>query len=280
MEVRTRRRLLYIPDEEALLLGELTDSPRPRPSRLPRLPIPSSEGEDDNMPAEGRSEPPGAEGIDTGLFVSYNSYTLTDGSGFFRPPPTAREAAALYKLLRRSCRFLCGFIEHGSISQSPTDDMSSVSSCSSGCSESLDSESDSELHQRPRKRPKRERDLLVPVEGYNSKTVLELRELLRERNLPISGAKALLVSRLEESDAREEKIGDNDNYGDAESGSTAGAIGSSNGSSFYSLYSENEGKPMTLWGTILNIGSKLLRKSTGSLPEDSTFSRCKRRRSV
>ena len=37
---------------------------------------------------------------------------------------------------------------------------------------------------------------------YDGQTVAELKEVLRERGLPVSGAKALLVARLEEFDAR------------------------------------------------------------------------------
>ncbi|ORC93215.1 uncharacterized protein TM35_000025410 [Trypanosoma theileri] len=274
----TKRRLLYLPDEEAALLGELTDSPRPRPSRLSRLPIPLSDSEKRNSPTHDGVETSTTNTIDTSVFVSYNGYTLADGSGTLHPPSTTRDAVALYRSLRNCCTYLSTYIQPQYIPETQTDCSSSLSlSNYSRYGEYSDSESDSEPRPRSRKRRKQEPDL-SRKNGYSQMTVLELRELLRERNLPISGAKALLISRLEESDATLLEMNCSDKSVKTPLEPTNGDT--SDEDSYFELESEKENKPSNMWNTLLNIGSKLFRRSTGSHPEDSDSLLRKRRRSA
>ncbi|KAH9582221.1 SAP domain [Trypanosoma melophagium] len=274
----TKRRLLYLPDEEDLLLGELTDSPRPRPSRLSRLPIISSESGNGNTPAQDCLETPATETIDSSVFVSYNGYTLADGSGTLHPPSTTRDAVALYRSLRRCSRYLCTYIQPHYTSETPTDCSSSLSlSNYSRYSESSDSESYTEPIPRSRKRPKCDPESLRK-RGYGQMTVLELRELLRERNLPISGAKALLISRLQESDAALYEMNLNDKS--VKTAVEPTDVDIYNEEYSFELESGKENKPSSMWNTLLNIGSKLFRRSTGSHPEDPEGLHSKRRRSA
>ncbi|ESL11924.1 hypothetical protein TRSC58_00317 [Trypanosoma rangeli SC58] len=274
VEMRTKRRLLYLPDEEAELLNELTNSPRPRPSRLSRLAILSS---DDNKIAsvDNGTETPAAE-VDSALLVSYNSFALADGSGTLRPPLASGETMALYESLRKCCRFLRMFLKRQSASQTTTD---SLSSSTLEYNESSDLESEYESPQRRRKRRSKEAETLSQNEGnYAAMTVVELRELLRERNLPISGPKALLISRLQDSDERLPLPEENGQSAHMISAYT-GAESSEVASSFSSSDVEHANPPQTMWSAILDMGSRLFRKSTGSIPEENTASYRKRRRS-
>ncbi|RNF02653.1 hypothetical protein TraAM80_06239 [Trypanosoma rangeli] len=273
--MRTKRRLLYLPDEEAELLSELTNSPRPRPSRLSRLAILSS---DDNKiaSADNGTVTPAAEVVDSALLVSYNSYALADGSGTLHPPLASGEAMALYKSLRKCCRFVRTFLKRQSTSQTTTD---SLSSSTLEYDESSDLDSEYESPQRRQKRCFKEAETLSQNEGnYASMTVVELRELLRERNLPISGPKALLISRLQDSDERlpsPEENGQSVHMMSAYTGGESSEVASS----FSSSEAEHANPPQTMWSAILDMGSRLFRKSTGSLPEGNTASYRKRRRS-
>ncbi|EAN82810.1 hypothetical protein TcYC6_0080790 [Trypanosoma cruzi] len=263
--MRTKRRLLYLPDEEATLLGDLTDSPRPRPSRLSRLAIFSSDDEKKAASVDDGTETPGAEVVDRALLVSYNSFALADGSGNFRRPMTAGEAMALYRSLRKCCRFLRTFLQEKSMSETSTD---SLSTSTSEPSESSDSESESEPRQRWHgRRPKQAETLMTNGENYAGMTVAELRELLRTRNLPISGPKALLVSRLQGNDEGASKMEE-----DGQSTlmvSERGNNESSDANSFFSIESEVAKSSQNVWSAIVNMGSRLFRKSTGSLPEEN-----------
>ncbi|EKF27815.1 hypothetical protein MOQ_008453 [Trypanosoma cruzi marinkellei] len=272
--MRTKRRLLYLPDEEATLLGDLTDSPRPRPSRLSRLAIFSSDDEKNAAPVDDGTETPGAEVVDRALLVSYNSFALADGSGTFRRPMTAGEAMALYRSLRGCCRFLRTFLQDKSLSETSTE---SLSTSTSEPSESSDSESESEPRQRWHRRyPKKAKSFMTNGENYARMTVAELRELLRRKNLPISGPKALLVSRLQGNDEGASKVGE-----DGQSTlivSECGKNESSDANSFFSIESEVAKPPQTMWSAIVNMGSRIFRKSTGSIPDDKTNSYRKRQR--
>ncbi|RNF14138.1 uncharacterized protein Tco025E_05953 [Trypanosoma conorhini] len=272
--MRTKRRLLYLPDEEAALLGELTDSPRPRPSRLSRLAILSSDDEKRAAFANGVTETPGAELVDAALLVSYNSFALADGSGTLRPPLAAGETMALYRSLRKCCRYLRKFLKRQSASQATTD---SLSSSTLEYSESSDSVSESEPRQRRQKRCPKEAEAVRQTEGnYAAMTVMELRELLRRRKLPISGPKALLISRLQGSDERPLAPEEN-----GQSAHTVPACPDDECSEATTSSSESQdgSPPQSMWSAILDMGTRLFRKSTGSLPEENTASYRKRRRS-
>ena len=53
-----------------------------------------------------------------------------------------------------------------------------------------------------------EKKMSKPFSKYNDLTVAELKEILKSKNLPVSGTKSILIDRLENSDINESKKND------------------------------------------------------------------------
>ncbi|KAG8345003.1 hypothetical protein TRVL_04173 [Trypanosoma vivax] len=201
MATATKRKIVYVPEEDLHVLSSPSNSPNVRHSCADELSVASSDNLDDPA-SEGCSPLTGeVADVDAALLISYDRYTLADGSGMLHPPPTSRDALELYKSLKVCCRFLrsrvrcdteaCTSTESSSVL---TDSLFGESTCSSGSSAST--------VPRPRRRTTAQRPQQSQLCDYSALTVADLREILRDRGQPTKGNKKELISRLERCDNR------------------------------------------------------------------------------
>ncbi|CAC9548410.1 SAP domain containing protein [Leishmania donovani] len=213
-----KRRLVYVADENEVLLSELSGTPPTRQSRHTQLLVPLSPPTSSQQSPHSVSPPPRpvdatAEAApvataDKALLVSYDGFLLTDGSGRFSTPRDAAQAADIRDALKTCRSFLKGFLN------AARPESESTESCSSGASSSTYmEEEDSDLEETssddsPVSRPRatkaaRARPPHSHIHNPTQMTVAELKELLRNRGLSIAGNKACLVKRVQKLRAHE-----------------------------------------------------------------------------
>ncbi|CBZ25846.1 conserved hypothetical protein [Leishmania mexicana MHOM/GT/2001/U1103] len=207
-----KRRLVYVADENEVLLSELSGTPPTRQSRHTRLLVPLSPPTSSQQSPHSVSPPPRPVDetakaapvltADKALLVSYDGFLLTDGSGRFSTPRDAAQAANIRASLKTCRSFLKGFLNAG------RPESESTESCSSGASSSTymeeedsdleDTSSDYSPPARPRAaKAARARPRHSLTHSPSQMTVAELKELLRHRGLSITGNKACLVKRAQ-----------------------------------------------------------------------------------
>lgn len=153
-----KRRLVYVADENDILLTDLTgvSPPTPRPSRLSRIHVASSSDKETQSlsvpePPPSRrvgAAPDGASrDVDPLLLVSYDGQLLADGSGQLHKPRNAIEAMRLRTSLHACSVFLRDYIRADASPDSSTPQTASVSSTipSSRSHSDSDSSSDGEF---------------------------------------------------------------------------------------------------------------------------------------
>ncbi|KAG5465308.1 hypothetical protein CUR178_00007 [Leishmania enriettii] len=207
-----KRRLVYVADESEVLLDELSGTPPARPSRLTRLLVPLS------PPTSARESPYSASPLprpigtkaqtsssltaDTALLVSYDGFLLTDGNGRFSTPRDATQAACIRDALKTCRAFLKGFLD-AARAQSASTESSGSGISSSTYMEEEDSDlevSSSEDSPAPRRRAAKTSKASQshgPPRSPSHMTVAELKELLRDHGLSVSGSKTCLLKRAQ-----------------------------------------------------------------------------------
>ena len=217
-----KRRLVYVADESETLLNELSGTPPTRPSRMTRLLVPLSPPSSSQRSSGALSPPPRPVAtseatpvvqVDRELLVSYNGFLLVDGSGHFAMPHNAAEAALLRDALKTCRAYLKQFLADQRESSASTESLSSRASSSTykeseeDTSEMNDSSDDSFASPRHRRAKAPAARLPTGSAPRPSKmTVVELKELLRERGVPAVGNKANLVLRAKSMLAREKQV--------------------------------------------------------------------------
>ncbi|KPA79812.1 hypothetical protein ABB37_04909 [Leptomonas pyrrhocoris] len=203
-----KRRLVYVADENEVLLGDLSGTPPTRQSRTSLLMVPlspplsqRSSGTISPPPRPVFTQDAAPPQVDRKLLVSYDGFLLADGSGHFATPHNATEAALMRDALKICRAYLKQFLADQQEESDSSESFSTAASSSTYVEESAESEVDEssdDSSAAPRYRRAKAAAAIQPAgpaPSPSKMTVAELKELLRARGVPAVGNKASLVLR-------------------------------------------------------------------------------------
>lgn len=286
-----KRRLVYIADENETLLNELSGTPPTRPTRSSHLLVsPSPLGSDVGAPEDGtvNSTRHQHSEVDERLLVSFDGFLLTDGSGRLFVPPSSAQAVQLRISLMACHKYLKQFVGEDAYFSSSSDSygFSTASSCcdddSCDATEEVEEEDeDDDFSENARRKAalrRRARHATTPTVRRSklaSLTVAQLRDILRDHDLPLGGKKEELLRRIEliSSAAKSESTSCSEPHHEvlhsiAEAPhsqvSKSSLVSDAPSSQLHSPISLSSTESQSFWGAIANVGSRIFHSTTRS----------------